>query len=126
MVKIFAQIQIKPVRPLMFMCRVLVLTALYVGVIQLKAELGGRAPDYVMDVLRFIPMLLWVQDVEGRLRDAGMPRWTMWPYFLVTCFGCIFLHLYHVVSGPATLVLFILLQVPLALMKSRAKSPSLP
>jgi hypothetical protein len=110
----------------MFICRVLVLSALYVGVVQLTIELGGRAPQFVMDALRFIPMFLWVQDLEGRFRDAGWPRWTMWPFFLITSFGCIALHLYHVLNGPAALALFILLQVPLALIKSRAESPNLP
>ncbi len=65
--------------------------------------------------------VLWLRGLERRLENAGLPRWSFWPYFLfvfTVCFGA------HAkgLGGPRTLALFLLLQIPAFLLQSQPAS----
>lgn len=59
--------------------------------------------------------VFWTRSLEGRLRDAGMPRWSFWPYFLIVFTGCLAAHLLKFTNSLETLALFLVLQLPAAL-----------
>ncbi|MGA3373371.1 MAG: hypothetical protein ABSC48_16570 [Terracidiphilus sp.] len=65
--------------------------------------------------------VIWIRSLESRLQDAGLPRWSFWPYFLLVftlCFGA------HAkgMGGPRTLALFLLLQISALLLQSQPAS----
>jgi hypothetical protein len=110
---------IKPVGTYMYLVQLLALTALYIGLVQLKIKLGGRIPPYVLDVVCVIPFVLWIQSIEGRLVDAGLPRWYRWPYVVILVFGCSLLYGFKIVDGPQSLLLFVLLQILTIFIRSK-------
>jgi hypothetical protein len=63
--------------------------------------------------------VFWTRSLGNRLRDAGWPEWSFWPYFLVVFTGCLAALALKFTSGRETLALFLLLQLPAALLESR-------
>ncbi len=59
--------------------------------------------------------VFWTRSLESRLRDAGLPRWSFWPYFLIVFTGCLTAHALKLTNSLETLVLFFVLQVPAVL-----------
>ena len=110
---------IKPVGTYMYLVQLLALTALYIGLVQLKIKLGGRILPYILHVVCVIPFVLWIQSIEGRLVDAGLPRWYMWPYFFILAFGCISLAVLEGFDNPMAFALFILVQIPTVFIPSK-------
>jgi hypothetical protein len=64
--------------------------------------------------------VFWIRSLERRLADAGLPRWTFWPYFLIVFTGCLAAHGLKVTTSPETLALFLLLQLPAVLFESKS------
>jgi len=64
--------------------------------------------------------VFWIRSLERRLADAGLPRWSFWPYFLVVFTGCLAAHLLKFTNSQETLGLFLLLQLPAVLFESKA------
>jgi hypothetical protein len=64
--------------------------------------------------------VFWIRSLERRLADAGLPRWSFWPYFLIVFTGCLAAHGLKVATSPETLVLFLLLQLPAVLFESKS------
>jgi hypothetical protein len=66
--------------------------------------------------------VFWIRSLERRLADAGLPRWSFWPYFLIVFTGCLAARGLKVATSPETLGLFLLLQLPAALFDSKSAS----
>lgn len=64
--------------------------------------------------------VFWIRSLERRLADAGLPRWSFWPYFLIVFTGCLAAHGLKVATSPETLALFLLLQLPAVLFESKS------
>jgi hypothetical protein len=62
--------------------------------------------------------VLWLRLLERRLENAGLPRWSFWPYFLFVFTVCFGAHA-KALGGPRTLALFLLLQIPVFLLQSQ-------
>jgi hypothetical protein len=63
--------------------------------------------------------VFWIRSLESRLMDAGLPRWSFWPYFLIVFTACFGGHALKMTSSPETLGLFLLLQLPAVLFQSQ-------
>jgi hypothetical protein len=63
--------------------------------------------------------VFWIRSLESRLADAGLPRWSFWPYFLIVFTACFGGHALKTISAPETLGLFLLLQLPAVLFQSQ-------
>lgn len=63
--------------------------------------------------------VFWTRSLENRLRDAGLPRWSFWPYFLIVFTGCLGAHLLKLTNSIETLGLFLVLQLPAILFPSK-------
>jgi len=63
--------------------------------------------------------VFWLRLLERRLQDAGLPRWSFWPYFLFVFTVCFGAHAHKITDGPRTLALFIVLQIPAFLLQSQ-------
>jgi hypothetical protein len=109
-----------------FLIWVLVASALFAALFQLRIRLSGSNAEIIVWLGFSFLGLLWGQAVEGRILDAGLPRSYRWPYILILPFGCVLLLALKVLDGPEALALFILAQVPTVFIKSRASSPTLP
>ncbi len=71
--------------------------------------------------------VFWTRSLESRLCDAGLPRWSFWPYFLIVFTGCLAAHLLKLTNSLETLALFLVLQLPADLFPSKlAPAESLP
>jgi hypothetical protein len=62
--------------------------------------------------------VFWIRSLERRLRDAGLPRWCFWPYFLIVFTACFAVHALRFANLPQTIALFFLLQLPAILFQS--------
>jgi len=67
--------------------------------------------------------VFWLRSLERRLQDAGLPRWSFWPYFLIVFTGCLGAHVLDLTNSLQTLVLFLLLQLPAVLFPSERPLP---
>lgn len=63
--------------------------------------------------------VFWIRSLERRLHEAGLPRWSFWPYFLAVFTACFGAHAVKLANGPETLALFLLLQLPALLFPSQ-------
>lgn len=63
--------------------------------------------------------VFWIRSLERRLRDAGLPRWLFWPYFLFVFAVCLGARARGVVDDTQTFLLFAALQLPTVLFRSR-------
>lgn len=64
--------------------------------------------------------VFWIRSLERRLADAGFPRWSFWPYFLIVFTGCLAAHFLKFTNSQETLGLFLLLQLPAVLFQSKS------
>jgi hypothetical protein len=63
--------------------------------------------------------VVWIRSLGSRLIDAGLPRWAFWPFFLIVFTACFGGHIMKKITGPETLGLFLLLQLPAMLFQSQ-------
>jgi hypothetical protein len=66
--------------------------------------------------------VFWLRSLEHRLRDAGLPRWFFWPYFLIVFTACLGARAYRILDDSQTLMLFAALQFPSVLFRSKPAS----
>ena len=64
--------------------------------------------------------VFWTRALDRRLRDAGLPRWSFWPYFLIVFTGSLAAHLLKFTNSLETLGLFLVLQLPALLFPAKA------
>jgi hypothetical protein len=85
----------------------------------LQAHAGSHHAQLAVGYCLAILGVFWIRSLERRLIDAGLPRWSFWPYFLVVFTACFGGHTLKIISGPETLGLFLLLQLPAMLFQSQ-------
>jgi hypothetical protein len=66
--------------------------------------------------------IFWIRSLEQRLKDAGLPRWSFWPYLLVVMAVCFGAQARHVADWPRLMALFVLLQAPAFLLQDKLAS----
>jgi hypothetical protein len=108
-----------------FLFSLITVSVLSGGVIHLmqahaESHRAQLAVGYCLAVLGVV----WIRSLESRLRNAGLPNWAFWPYFLIVFTACFGGHALKVTSGPETLGLFLLLQLPAMLFQSQAAESS--
>ncbi|MGO9776178.1 MAG: hypothetical protein ACLQGT_15865 [Terracidiphilus sp.] len=64
--------------------------------------------------------VFWIRSLERRLADAGLPRWSFWPYFLIVFIACPAAFYFKYTNRQETLGLFLLLQLPAILFESKS------
>jgi hypothetical protein len=64
--------------------------------------------------------VFWTRALDCRLRDAGLPRWSFWPYFLIVFTGCLGANALKFTNTAETLALFLVLQLPALLLPPKA------
>lgn len=71
--------------------------------------------------------VFWTRCLADRFNDAGLPRWTFWPCFLVVFTGSLAAHLLKFTNTLETLGLFLVLQLPAIVFSSeRTQAEPLP
>lgn len=65
--------------------------------------------------------VFWTRCLESRLKEAGLPRWTFWPYFLIVFTGCLGAFGLKFTNTLETLGLFLALQLPALVFSGRPK-----
>jgi hypothetical protein len=92
----------------------------------MQSHAENRHIYFALEYSLIILAVVWLRSLERRLLDAGLPRWSFWPYFLFVFTACFGAHA-HRVDGPRTLALFVVLQIPAFLLQSKpAGGESLP
>ncbi len=86
----------------------------------LQAHSDSRHAHFAVGYCLVILGVVWVRSLESRLQDAGLPRWVFWPFFLIVFTACLGGHLAKIITGPETLGLFLLLQLPAILFQSHS------
>jgi hypothetical protein len=91
----------------------------------LQAHAGSRRAWMAVGYCLILLGVFWIRSLERRLADAGLPRWSFWPYFLIVFTGCLAAHGFKVATSPETLALFLLLQLPAVLFESKSAPSAL-
>jgi len=65
--------------------------------------------------------VFWTRALDSRLRDAGLPRWSFWPYFLIVFTCCLGANALKFTNTLETLALFLVLQLPALLLPPKAQ-----
>lgn len=89
------------------------------GVLRLwRPHAGNPRATMLLEYCLVLLGVFWIRSLERRLRDAGLPRWCFWPYFLIVFTACFAAHALRFANSPRTLALFFLLQLPAILFQS--------
>jgi hypothetical protein len=64
--------------------------------------------------------VFWTRAFDSRLRDAGLPRWTFWPYFLIVFTVCLGANALKFTNTLETLALFLVFQLPALLLPPKS------
>ena len=110
-----------------FLFSLIVVAALSAGaMLSLKSHAGSHRAEYAVGYCLVLLGVFWIRSLGSRLADAGLPSWTFWPFFLIIFTACLGGHLMKKITGPETLGLFFLLQLPVMLFQSQlvAAEPS--
>jgi hypothetical protein len=98
----------------------IVVAALSAGAMRLlAAHAGSHRAQLAVGYCLVLLGVVWVKSLGSRLSNAGLPRWTFWPFFLIVFTACFGGHALKMTSGPETLGLFLLLQLPAMLFQSQ-------
>ncbi len=102
----------RPVGRFDFLLRVVLTGVLFGALFELAREaVPGLAP-WEMRIGVVLVALVWVYSVEGRVMDAGLPRWLSIPYCLILPGLCALPHFVKNINLDAALALFVVFQVP--------------
>lgn len=90
------------------------------GALQLlRSHAENRRATLAVECALVLLGVFWIRSLERRLRDAGLPRWLFWPYFLFVFTVCLGARARGVVDDTQTFLLFAALQLPTVLFRSR-------
>jgi hypothetical protein len=70
--------------------------------------------------------VFWTRALDCRLRDAGLPRWSFWPYFLIVFTCCLGANALKFTNTLETFGLFLVLQLPALLFSSNPAADEFP
>jgi hypothetical protein len=110
----------RPIGRIQFLLRVLLIAALYCALLQLARGAGPGVVAWEMRVGIVLFAFVWIYSVEGRVLDAGLPRWLSIPYCVILPGLCVLPHLLKIVNVQIALALFVVLQIPTIFFGSRA------
>lgn len=103
-----------------FLISLIAVAALSAGaMLLLKAHAESHHAQLAVGYCLVILGVVWIRSLGSRLMDAGLPRWAFWPFFLIVFTACLGGHLMKKITGPETLGLFLLLQLPAMLFQSQ-------
>jgi len=114
-----------PVGRFQFLLRVLLIAALYAALLHLARGAGPGVVAWEMRIGIVLFAFVWIYSVEGRVLDAGLPRWLSIPYCLILPGMCVLPHFLKIVNVQVALALFFVLQIPTIFFQSRAVPASL-
>lgn len=96
-----------------FLLSCLLVAALSGGALHLlRAHAGSHRALLAVAYGLVLLAVFWTRSLERRLKDAGLPRWTFWPYFLIVFNACAGAHMLKAANGAEMIVIFSILQLP--------------
>jgi hypothetical protein len=104
-----------------FLLRLFLLAVLFAALFQLQEETGPGPALWQMRVGLAIIGFMWIYIVEGRLLDAGLPRWASIPYCLVLPGICFLPVYFKVIDFPLALISFAALQILMVFFPSEVR-----
>ena len=110
----------KPVGRFQFLLRVVLIGALFASLLQLARGAGPGVAAWEMRCGIVLFALVWISSVESRVMDAGLPPWVSIAYCLILPGISAMPHFLKVFNLHVAVGLFVVLQVPTILFKSRA------
>ena len=108
-----------PVGRFQFLLRVLLIAALFAALLQLARGAGQGIETWEMRLGIVLFAFVWIYSVEGRVMDAGLPRWLSIVYCLILPGVCVLPRFLNIISLHVALALFVVLQIPTILFRSR-------
>ena len=112
----------RPVGRFQFLLRVLLIAALFDALLQLARGAGPGLALWEMRIGIVLFALVWIYSVEGKVMDAGLPRWISIPYCLILSGAIVLPHLLKLINLDVALALFVVLQFPTVFFRSRTVS----
>jgi hypothetical protein len=114
---------VKPVGRILFLFYALIIAAMWAALfplleIEFKMH-GGSSLRFVAMFGGWVPGLWWLRCVDGRLLDAGLPRWYRWPYGFAWLFFACFCLTMNTRHGFMALLLFLIFQIPNVFLRSK-------
>ena len=113
----------QPVEPLgafEFAVFILLIAGLWQVLHLLRGDVGGmahsRAWRYALDAGSWLLCVPWFFSVRGRLKALGRMRWTA-ILCAVVLISCLLLFYFRVISFPWAIILFVVLQVPVIILR---------
>lgn len=116
------------VTPLSFLRRLLVIAFLWAPMIYMDSVSNGEIVTWIARLGYFILIYAWLMNASGRFEDAGWAfNWDGAQYCLVVSVASLMPLAVHWINGYESLALFVLIQIPTVLLKSKPKpeEPSL-
>jgi hypothetical protein len=80
-----------------------------------------RAWRYALDAGSWLLCVPWFFSVRGRLKALGRMRWTA-ILCTIVLISCLLLFYFRVISFPQAIVLFIVLQIPMIILRRESIS----
>jgi len=116
--------KVTPIDALEFAVYVVLIAGLWAVLHLLRGDMGGLAHSRVLklalDAGAGLLCVLWILSVRGRLKALGCARWTL-AFCSIVLIPCLTLFALRVINFPHALVLFVVLQIPVVLI--RRESP---
>ena len=109
----------KPVGRFQFVLRVVLIGALFAALLQLARAAGPGVVAWEMRTGIVLFAFVWIFSVEGRVVDAGLPRWISIAYCLILPGVSALPHFLSIFNLHVALGLFVVLQVPTIFVESR-------
>ena len=115
------------VSPFAFLRRLFVIALLWVPLIYMDGASNGEIGTWVARVGYFILSYAWLMNADGRFEDAGWGfNWEGKQYCLVVSVASLMPLAVHWVNGYGALAIFVLIQTPTALLRSKRVPERLP
>lgn len=104
----------------------LIIYALIWGVLAtLQLKIGRGFVSYIFVAITPFLALAWAWRVYPRLRDAGLPRWYVFPLLGAPLVLLVSLVQLKVIGGTVAFVLFVLTQIPIIFIRRKAGGPAI-
>ena len=110
----------KPVGRSQFVLRVALIGALFATLLQLARLAGPGVTAWELRIGVVLITFVWILSVEGRVLDAGLPRWVSIAYCLILPAMSALPHFLNMFNLHFALGLFVVLQIPTVFVQSRA------
>jgi hypothetical protein len=110
------------VAPFSFLRRLLVIVFLWTPLVYMDSVSNGEIGTWIARLGYFILIYVWLMNASGRFEDAGWAfNWDGAQYCLVVSVASLMPLAVHWINGYESLALFVLIQIPTLLLKSKPK-----